>query len=64
MEFLELDKYAAHVWTVYGFTFLLIIGNAWFSRTQFLATRSKVLHRLKSRSQLDDETNEQTRDSA
>jgi heme exporter protein D len=64
MEFLEMDKYAAHVWTVYGFTFLLIIGNAWFSRAQFLATRSKVLRRLKSRPQPDEQTNEQHRDSA
>jgi heme exporter protein D len=53
MGFLEMDKYALHVWTVYGLTFVLIVANAWFSSTQFYATRSKTINRLKSRAQLD-----------
>jgi heme exporter protein D len=62
MEFLEMDKYALHVWTVYGLTFLLIFANAWFARIQFHSARSKALHRLNSRGQLDSQSDKYERD--
>jgi len=51
MEFLVLDKYAAHVWTVYGLSVLLIVGNIWLARAQFKSAKVKALRRVQAREQ-------------
>ena len=52
MEFLEFDKYATHMWTVYLLALVLIIANSWWSRSELKTTRARVLRRARSSEQL------------
>lgn len=49
MEFFVFDKYAMHVWAVYGLGLLLIVANGWLSRQKLKKTKQRVMRRLASR---------------
>jgi hypothetical protein len=57
VEFLEFDKYAGHMWLVYFLGLVLIVGNSWWSRTEFKKTRTRVLLRAASRQSLQHDVN-------
>lgn len=35
-EFFQMDGYAPYVWSAWGFTLLVIVGNAWWARKTHL----------------------------
>jgi heme exporter protein D len=51
VEFLEFDKYAAHMWAVYLLALVLIIANSWWSRRELAATRASALRRVSNTQQ-------------
>jgi len=51
MELLGFDKYAPYLLTVYGLAIVLLVSNAWYSRTELKKVQAKVLRRLQHRSE-------------
>jgi heme exporter protein D len=45
-EFLAMSGYGAYVWSCYGLTVLVLIGNAWLARRRLAAALSHAQRRL------------------
>lgn len=45
-EFLAMGGYAQYVWTAFGVTFLIVIGNVIAARRRWRATRDRLARRV------------------
>jgi len=47
-DFIEMGGYAAYVWSAFGLTLAVLLGNAWLARRRFAAARLELARRLRA----------------
>jgi heme exporter protein CcmD len=47
-EFLYMGGYAEYVWSAFGLTLVVLLGNVWLARRRFATARLELARRLRA----------------